>query len=197
MKPDKRAAAVSGKPSGFYELAKAHVAARGGEWFVVERDNAEQRQQWRAWIAYAAWLDDQTKPRGAKAATWRMLEKLTVPTKWPLEFDASAPPAPPPEPREELPTPERRRALAAVLRQAAAHLGMPEERRSPGFERPRSPVEAEAARRHFEARLPELKAAYEAQPPTMSAALSEAFVRRTQAGYEAFAEADQHGDSDP
>jgi hypothetical protein len=172
MKPDKRAGAVvSGKPSGFYELAKAHVAAHGGEWFIVDRESAEQRQQWRAWIAYAAWLDDQTTPRGNKAVTWRSLENLTVPTAWPLEFDASAPPAPLPEPREELPTPERRRALAAMLRQAVAHLAMPEEPRRIGFESPRSPGEAEAARRHFEARLPELAAEYAANPPKIGGEL--------------------------
>lgn len=162
---------VSAKPSGFYELAKAHVASHGGEWFVVDRTNAAQRQQWRAWIAYAAWLDDQTVPRG-KAATWRSLEKLTVPTAWPLEFDASAPPAPLPEPREELPSPERRRELAAMLRQAVAHLGMPEEPRRMGLERPRSPGEAEAARRHFEARLPELAAEYAATPPRLGPGLN-------------------------
>jgi hypothetical protein len=166
---------VGGKgKSGFYELAKAHVANHGGEWFVVDRTNAEQRQQWRAWIGYAAWLDDQTWPRGHKAATWRSLEKLTVPTVWPLEFDASAPPAPLPEPREELPTPERRRALAAMLRQAVAHMGMPEEPRRIGFERARSPAEAEAARQHFEARLPELQAEYCATAPKLGPALRQA-----------------------
>ena len=173
MKPDKRAVAtVSGKPSGFHELAKAHVAAHGGEWFVVDRTNAEQRQQWRAWIGYAAWRDDQTWPRGKMAVTWRSLEKLTVPTAWPIEFDASAPPAPLPEPREELPSPERRRDLAAMLRQAVAHLGMPEEPRRFGFKSPRSPGEAEAARRHFEARLPELAAEYQAVAPKLGPGLN-------------------------
>ena len=158
---------VSGKPNGFHELAKAHVAGHGGEWFVVKKGSPE----WRAWIAYGAWLDEQTTPRGMKAATWRSIEKLTVPTAWPLEFDASAPPPAPPEPREDLPTPERRRALAAMLRQAVAHLDMPEEPRRQGFERPRSPGEAEVARRHFEARLPELGAEYAARPPRLGPAL--------------------------
>jgi hypothetical protein len=150
----------------FYDLAKAHVRFAGGEWFVA--DKRTNLQQWRAWIAYFAWLDGQTFPAGKKAATFRLLEKLTVPTAWPLEFDVNAPPTPPLEPPQELPTPERRRALAAMLRQAVAHLGMPEEPRRIGFERARSPGEAEAARRHFEARLPELAAEYSARPPVIS-----------------------------
>ena len=165
---------ASGKPSGFYELAKAHVATHGGEWFVIDRKKAEQRQQWRAWIAYAAWLDDQTIPRGKKAATWRSLERITVPTAWPIDFDASAPPAPLAEPCEEPLTPERRRALAAMLRQAVAHVG-PEQPRDLGFKPPRSPADAAAARQHFEAHLPELKAEYETRPATLSARAREAF----------------------
>jgi hypothetical protein len=92
--PDGRAAKTG--PPGFYELAKAHVAAHGGEWFVADKHKTPQ--QWRAWIAYFAWLDDQTTPRGRKAPTFGTLEKLTVPTEWPIGFDASAPPAPLPEP---------------------------------------------------------------------------------------------------
>jgi hypothetical protein len=153
------------QPGSYYELATAHIRAHGGEGIVIERDKAEQRQQWRAWIAYFAWLDDQTTPRGHKVATFQSLKKLTAPTAWPIEFDASAPPAPLPERPEQPLTPERRRALAAILRQAVAHLGMPEEPRRIGFERSRSPGEAEAARRHFEARLPELAAEYAAKPP--------------------------------
>ena len=39
------------------------------------------------------------------------------------------------------------------------------------FKSPRSPREAEAARRHFEARLPELAAEYAATPPKLGPAL--------------------------
>jgi hypothetical protein len=155
-----------GGAGGFYERAKAHVRFAGGEWFVA--DKRTNLQQWRAWIAYFAWLDGQTSPPGKNASTFRLLEKLTVPTAWPLEFDVDAPPTPLPEPREEPLTPERRRALAAALRQAVAHLGMPEERRRTDFQSPRSPGEAEAARRHFEARLSELAAEYAATPPRVS-----------------------------
>jgi hypothetical protein len=112
--------AVKTEPHGFFELAKAHVAGHGGEWFMVDKRQAPE--QWRAWIAYFAWLDDQTMPRGHKLSTFRTLEKLTVPTAWPLEFDVSAPPAPP-EPREEMPTLERRRELGARLSQLVAAWG--------------------------------------------------------------------------
>jgi hypothetical protein len=117
---------ATGNQRGFYELAQAHVAAHGGEWRVI--DKRENLQQWRAWIAYFAWLDDQTVPKGRKAVTFRMLDKLTAPTAWPLEFDASAPPAPLPEPREEMPPPRRRKQLADMLRRAVADIQLQEQR---------------------------------------------------------------------
>jgi hypothetical protein len=42
------------------------------------------------------------------------------------------------------------------------------------FRPPRSPGEAEAARRHFEARLPELQAEYSARPPVIGLSLRQA-----------------------
>jgi hypothetical protein len=77
--------------------------------------------------------------------------------------------APAPTPTEE----SRRR-----VRQAADALLAELKGGEPGaidFKPPRSPVEAEAAKRHFEARLPELKAAYETQPATLSARARQAF----------------------
>lgn len=109
---------VKTEAHGFFELARAHVAGHGGEWFVVDKRQA--LSQWRTWIAYFAWLDDQTTPRGHKASTFRTLEKLTVPTEWPIDFDVSAPPAQLPEPREEMPSPERRRQLAKMLLEVVA-----------------------------------------------------------------------------
>ena len=61
------------------------------------------------------------------------------------------------------------------VRQAAddllAELNAKGEPRKIDFKPPRSPGEAEAARRHFEARLPELAAEYAASPPTIGLAL--------------------------
>jgi hypothetical protein len=112
--------AATGQPHGFFELAKAHVATHGGEWVVIERKNPAQAQQWRAWIAYFAWLDDQA-PKGRKAVVFRALERITVPAPWPLDFDASAPPAPPPEPAPPPISLERRQQLAEMLRNIAAN----------------------------------------------------------------------------
>jgi hypothetical protein len=137
MKIEKsRPSAAKSAPRGFYELAKAHVDGQSGEWCVIERKNPAQAQQWRAWIAYFAWRDDQTVPRGHKATTFRGLEKLTVPSEWPLGFDANALPAPLPEPREEMPSPERRRQLAEMLRQLVAGLAMPGPPRARPFSLP-------------------------------------------------------------
>lgn len=121
-------AIVTVKPHGFYELAKAHVATHGGEWFVV--DKREMAHQWRAWIAYFAWLDDQNFPRGGKAVTFGRMDSVTVPTAWPLEFDANAPPAALPEPREALPALERRRELGEMLRQLVDKWGAEPRHRS-------------------------------------------------------------------
>jgi len=169
MKPDKRLSAANSEPKGFFALAKAHVAVHGGEWFVVERENGAQRQQWRAWMAYFAWIDDQETPRGRKAIAFGKLEAIAVPTAWPIEFDASAPPSPSPEPMRPILTMEHRRELADMLRKAVPH--EPEPERSPGFERPRSPSEAEVSRRYHEGRLEALKALYASAPLTESARL--------------------------
>ena len=60
--------------------------------------------------------------------TFSKLEKLTAPTEWPAEFDASALPPPTPEPREEMPSPERRKQLAAMLRAIVADMALTESR---------------------------------------------------------------------
>ena len=56
----------------FYDLAKAHVATHGGRWFIADRRTTPQ--QWRAWMAYFAWLDDQPVPRGRKVTSFRGLD---------------------------------------------------------------------------------------------------------------------------
>lgn len=80
--------------------------------------------------------------------------------------------APAPAPTED--SRRRVRALAdATLAELAAKM-------PPGtavsFRKPRSPAEAAAARRHFEARLPGLAAEYAANPPTMSGQLREKYL---------------------
>jgi hypothetical protein len=79
-------------------------------------------------MAYFAWLDDQTWPRGHKAATFGSLKQITVPTEWPLDFDASAPPAPLPEPPLPPVPLERRKQLGAMLRGLGADLELREQR---------------------------------------------------------------------
>jgi hypothetical protein len=59
----------------------------------------------------------------------------------------------------------RVRALAADLLAELNARGAP---RKIDFKPPRSPAEAEVVKRHFEARLPELAAAYAARPPAVS-----------------------------
>jgi hypothetical protein len=79
-------------------------------------------------MAYFAWLDDQTWPRGHKAATFGALKQITVPTEWPLDFDASAPPAPLPDPPPPYVSLERRRELANMLRAVVADIQLKEQR---------------------------------------------------------------------
>jgi hypothetical protein len=145
---------VTGKPEGFYDLARAHVAAHGGRWFIVDR--RQTPQQWRAWMAYFAWLDDQPIPRGRKVTSFRGLDAVTVPAEWPLDFDASAPPAPPPEPREEPISPARRKQLADMLRGIVVNAD-PRERRAPTFRDMTAP--------QAEDRITKLTADYAAAPP--------------------------------
>lgn len=68
-------------------------------------------------------------------------------------------------------TPEDRRRVRDYADRVIAELKAGGEPRKIDFRPPRSPVEAEAARRHFEARLPELKADYAASPPRLGPAL--------------------------
>jgi hypothetical protein len=147
----------------FESRAKAHVAPHGGKWVVIERMNAAQAQQRRAWLTYFAWLDDQTSPRGKKFAAFSRLERLTVPTSWPIEFDASAPAAPPRRASEEEPSSERRHELAEMLR-AAVRGASPEH----DARRARAADARDAAVAHHGARLEELQAEYATSPPVVA-----------------------------
>jgi hypothetical protein len=154
---------ASVSPEGYYELAKAWVRENGrleGDvrmGFVAREDKTPA--QWRAWLAYFAYLDDQTVPRGKKAPTFKSMRNgATVPTAWPLEFDLSAPPAPAwefLEQQEKLPTPERRRELANMLRSLVANFTV-KEARAPNW-RDMTPKAAEA-------RLAELAGKYASTP---------------------------------
>jgi hypothetical protein len=67
------------------------------------------------------------------------------------------------------PTQEGRRSVRALARQVLAELKVAAPR-AIDFSPPRSPAEAEAARRHFEGRLEALKADYAARPVSLSPA---------------------------
>lgn len=153
------------EPRGFYELARAHVAAHGGEWFVADKHKTPQ--QWRAWIAYFAWLDDQTTPRGKKALTFGALEKLTVPTEWPLAFDASAPLAPLAEARSPPISSERRKHLGELLRGAVGDIRQREGR---------APTWREMTAPQAEDRLEKLAADYTRVAPTVSTQVMEKYL---------------------
>jgi hypothetical protein len=77
------------------------------------------------------------------------------------EVLAPAPPA----------TDESRRRVRQMADELLAELKARGEPAKIDFRPPRSPGEAEAARRHFEARLPELKAEYSARPVVLSGEL--------------------------
>jgi hypothetical protein len=72
-----------------------------------------------------------------------------------------APILPPPAPMDRL-------RVRQTTDELLAELNAKGEPRKLGFRPPRSPGEAEAARRHFEARLPELAAEYSGPPPVIS-----------------------------
>lgn len=65
-------------------------------------------------------------------------------------------------------TDESRARVRALADDLLAELKAKGEPPKIDFRPPRSPGEAEAARRHFEARLPELAAEYSARPPALS-----------------------------
>jgi hypothetical protein len=71
-------------------------------------------------------------------------------------------------------TDESRRRVRQLADELLAELKARGEPAKIDFRPPRSPGEAEAARRHFEARLPELKAEYAATPPRVSRELGKA-----------------------
>lgn len=162
MRPDNRPV-VKGEPRGFHELAKAHVATHGGEWFVIDRDDRAQAHQRRAWLAYFAWLDDQTYPRGTKARAFASLRSLTVPTAWPLEFDASAPPAPMPDQPEPFVGIERRLQLGRMLRESVGGVEAP---------RRRAGDASDARDAHQPNRLDELAEEYRRVPPIVTGRLA-------------------------
>jgi hypothetical protein len=80
------------------------------------------------------------------------------------EVLAPAPPA----------TDESRKRVRALADDVIAELNAKGEARKIDFRPPRSPGEAEAARRHFEARLPELAAEYAATPLKLGPSLCQA-----------------------
>jgi hypothetical protein len=69
-------------------------------------------------------------------------------------------------------TAESRARVRALADQVLAELNAKGEPRKIDFKSPRSPGEAEAARRHFEARLPELSAEYQAVAPKLGPGLN-------------------------
>ena len=69
-------------------------------------------------------------------------------------------------------TPEDRVRVREYAAKVRAELNARGEPRKIDFRPPRSPAEAEAARQHFEARLPELAAEYAAKPPKIEPALA-------------------------
>jgi hypothetical protein len=160
-------------PAGDYaSLAKAHIAAHGGEGVVLygPREHGRHKpQQWRAWLAYFAYLDGRTSPRGVKFETYRRMRAITVPAEWPLEFDASAPPAPMPEPEPEGIAPARRRELAAMLRNGVDNAYLPLNERL----MTRRPGEAPPAPPPFATKLTEGVDAFADRPaPTLGPGLA-------------------------
>jgi hypothetical protein len=164
----------------YLDRAKAHVAAHGGKWVVINRRDPAQALQRHAWLAYFAWLDDHSTPKGHKHPAFSQFENMTLPAEWPHEFDAKAPPTPPLEKREAV-SPARRMEIADKLRALAAGLVL---RQTGGRLRELSPADEAKARlaradredargvadpversrivAHHEARLAELKAEYAA-----------------------------------
>jgi hypothetical protein len=161
-------------PDRYDEIARQHVAANGGQGVVI--DPHRTPQQWRAWLAYFAWLDDQP-PRGRKAPTMRMLKNgATVPTEWPLAFDLNAPSAPLFDPYGQSSAPEapleRRRQIGAMLRHAVAGVAMPGQRRPLPDARYGAPSQAAEARAVHERSLEELA---RLPPVALSASLAAKF----------------------
>lgn len=149
------------KPGSWQARAIDHVRAHGGQWHVIDRNDGAQRQQWRAWMAYFAWLDGQDG--GHKAKVLAKLDRITTPTAWPLEFDASAPPAPVPEQPVPPLSLERRRELAAMLRDAVRSTSAePDQRPKP------PPHSRDAPPQNWDERLEALRAEYAANPASFS-----------------------------
>ena len=151
----------------YYEIAKQHLQANGGKGVVVKE--RETPDQWRAWLAYFAHLDDETSPRGKKALTFRSMRNgATVPAEWPIQFDLSAPSWALVEPNEDLPSPQRRRELAAMLRAVVAGWDISADGRKtrpPDVREAPSPELKAQAIAYHEARLAELA---EAGPPAVN-----------------------------
>ena len=169
-KSQDRLVAVRAEPQGFYELARAHVEGHGGTWFTI--DKRADPQAWRAWIAYFAWLDGQTFPKGAKAGFFARLERFTAPAAWPLEFDASAPPSPLPEPPSPPVSAERRKQLAGMLRAVVADHEL---------RQARAPTWRNMSRGQAEDRLDALTADYAGAPPVVATPAMAAYLERLKA----------------
>ena len=147
-------------------MAMAAVAANGGEGFVVERNRTSE--QWRAWMAYFDRMELPGFDKQGRAYTinrgrvYEGMQSITVPTKWPLEFDDSAP-LPRPLRRDDMPIgPERKRELAAMLRKLGETIAA-------GSGKPRS---ADAPPVTPEQKLAELARRYAGEPVTVGAPLA-------------------------
>lgn len=167
-KTDKTSASSTGNADSYAERAIAHIRAHGGEGKVLygPAEKGHKSQQWAAWMAYFAWTDGLTTPRGRKFEVYRRFRAITVPTEWPLEFDPNAPPAPTPLPQPPPVSPERRRQLIDRL-MASVALG-PKAKAPPGLKQPRTPQEEAESRAYHSDRLEELGEEYAARPVRLS-----------------------------
>lgn len=175
------------KPGSWAAMMIDHARRHGGQCVVIERNNGAQRQQWRAWIAYFAWLDD--CDGGHKAAVFAKLDKITPPTAWPVEFDASAPASPPPERSPEPVTRDRRRALANGMRGIMGHV-KPSGRPAPTPDARFAPTPEAGAEiaDHWQDRLEKLRDEYAANPIILSGAAKPAAESAVEPGELAEAE---------
>jgi len=181
MKPELRPVAsiphAKVAAADYARLAVGHIRAIGGQGVVLSERG--QPAQWRAWIAYFAWLDADTAPRGHKASTYASLKQITVPTAWPLEFDESAPATPGWEfgaLEEKPPTAERRRELADMLRAVVAGVALEDAPRARNW-RNMTPQTAEA-------KLSELTDKYASAPAQVRTSEMAAYLAKIRADEE-------------
>lgn len=126
-------------PANYVELAQTVIRAGAGVVLTWPGEGDHKPQQWRAWMAYFAWLDRLTAPPGHRATAWGALRHITVPAEWPLEFDDNAPPSPLPD---QPPPPTgivRRRELGNLLRRVVDVGPEVSRRAAPDARDPRQP----------------------------------------------------------